>query len=77
VGFSASRRFSGANGSLAWIVFSRERHIFKKSSRLYTCAPPGGIWFHGIVPSWSFRFFRRLERLVEPTIPLLASQTTS
>jgi SAM-dependent methyltransferase len=85
--FPPAGRFSGANVPLAWIVFSRDRHIFERefpalhlrSARNHTAflyLLSGGIWFHGIVPSWSFRFFRRLERLLEPTMPLLACQTT-
>lgn len=86
-GFPPAGRFSGANVPLAWIVFTRDRHIFEKefpalrlrSSRNHTAflyLLSGGIWFHGIVPSWTFRFFRRLERLLEPAMRLLACQTT-
>jgi len=86
-GFPPAGRFSGSNVPQAWIVFSRDRQIFEKefptlnlrSARNHTAflyLLSGGIWFRGIVPSWSFPFFLGVERLLEPTMPLLACQTT-
>jgi SAM-dependent methyltransferase len=86
-GFSLAGRFSGANIPQAWIVFSRDRLIFERefstlhlrSAQNHTAflfLLSGGIWFRGLVPSWSFPFFLGVERLLEPTMPLLACQTT-
>ena len=59
----------------AWIVFSRDRQIFEnefpslnlRSTRNHTALLyllSGGIWFRGMVPSWSFPFFLGVERLL-------------
>jgi SAM-dependent methyltransferase len=86
-GFPPAGRFSGANVPQAWIVFERDRQRFEtefpalrlRKQRHHTAflyLLSGGIWFRGLVPSWSFPFFRRIERLLRPAMPLLASQTT-
>jgi SAM-dependent methyltransferase len=86
-GFAPAGRFTGSNVPQAWIVFTRDRTVFEKefsalalrSARNHTAflyLLSGGIWFRGIVPSWSFPFFLGVERLLQPAMPLLASQTT-
>lgn len=86
-GFAPRDRFSGANVPQAWIVFQRDRDRFERefpelalrSPRYHTAflyLLSGGIWFRGIVPSWSFPVFLGLERLVSPTMRLIACQTT-
>ena len=86
-GFPPLDRFSGANVPQAWIVFQRDRARFERefpeltlrslrhhTALLYLLS--GGIWFRGIVPSWSFPLFLGLERLLNPTMRLIACQTT-
>ena len=86
-GFAPAGRFTGANVPQAWIVFERDSERFERefpclrvrarrnhTAFLYLLS--GGIWFRGIVPSWSFPAFLGLERLLGPAMPLLASQTT-
>ena len=86
-GFPPAGRFTGANVPQAWIVFHRDRRAFEEefptlrllSERHHTALLyllSGGIWFRGVVPSWSFPLFRAAERLLGPAMPLLASQTT-
>jgi SAM-dependent methyltransferase len=86
-GFPPSGRFSGANVPQAWIVFVRDRARFDAefpalavrqlrhhTAFLYLLS--GGIWFHGLVPAWSYPAFAALEKLLTPLMPRLASQVT-
>ncbi len=86
-GFPPAGRFTGSNVPQAWIVFERDRNRFERefpalrlrmgrrhTAFLYPLS--GGIWFRGLVPSWSFIFFRGVERILRPAMSLLASQTT-
>src|SRR4029077_6625028 len=86
-GFPPSGRFTGATAPQAWIVFERDGHRFasefpglrlrrprRHTAFLYLLS--GGIWYRGLVPSWSFPVCRAAERLLAPAMPLLASQTT-
>jgi SAM-dependent methyltransferase len=86
-GFQPVGRFSGANVPQAWIVFERDRgrferefpELFVREARYHTALLyllSGGIWFRGIVPSWSFPLFLGIERLLAPAMRLLACQTT-
>lgn len=86
-GFPPAGRFTGANVPQAWIVFTRDRPRFEmefpslrlRAARHHTAflyLLSGGIWFVGLVPSWSFPMFLGLERLLRPAMPLLAGQTT-
>ncbi len=86
-GFEPVGRFSGANVPQAWIVFQRDRDRFDRefpdlslrATRYHTAflyLLSGGIWFRGVVPSWSFPFFLGVERLLKPAMPLIACQTT-
>ena len=86
-GFQPTGRFSGANVPQAWIVFERDRALFERefpdlslrclryhTAFLYILS--GGIWFRGLVPSWTFPFFLRLERLLQPAMRLIGGQAT-
>ncbi len=86
-GFPPAGRFTGANVPLAWIVLERDRGRFEsefpglrlRSRRRHTAflyLLSGGIWFRALVPSWSFKAFLGLEKLLSPLMPWLASQTT-
>ncbi len=86
-GFPPAGRFSGANVPQAWIVFERDRTLFERefpelslrclryhTAFLYVLS--GGIWFRGLVPSWTFPFLLRLERLLQPAMRLIGCQVT-
>ncbi len=86
-GFPPAGRFTGANVPQAWIVFERDdarfraefpdlRPIGRRRHTAFLYLLSGGIWFRGLVPAWSFPVFLGAERLLEPLMPLLASQTT-
>jgi len=86
-GFPPAGRFTGANVPQAWIVFDRDRKRFERefprlrlaSRRDHTAflyVLSGGIWFRGLVPSGSFRFFLAIERALGPAMRWLACQTT-
>jgi len=86
-GFRPAGRFTGASVPQAWIVFERDADRFTRefprlrlrllrrhTAFLYLLS--GGIWYRGLVPSWSYPLFAGLERLAAPALPLTASQTT-
>jgi SAM-dependent methyltransferase len=86
-GFPPVGRFTGANVPQAWIVFERDRARFEseyprlslREMRYHTALLyilSGGIWYRGIVPSWTFPFFLALERMLKPAMRLIAGQTT-
>jgi len=86
-GFSPLGRFQGANVPQAWVVFQRDRARFEaefpelsiralRNHTVFLYLLSGGIWYRGIVPSWSFPLFLRFERLLTPALGRLASQTT-
>jgi SAM-dependent methyltransferase len=86
-GFPELGRFSGANVPQAWIVFERDRAKFEREFPQLTLLAKhdhtaliflvsGGIWFRGVVPSWSFPAFVGLENLLRPGMRWLACQTT-
>jgi len=71
--FPPAGPLSGANGALPWIVFARDRRRFEREFpelRVSTIRPmmpfryllSGGFSFRPIVPSWSFPFFRAVDR---------------
>lgn len=66
---------SGANGALPWIVFSRDRSRFGdlfpqweiqgiKLLMPFTYLLSGGVSLRALMPSFTFRFWRRFEDLV-------------
>lgn len=74
---------SSANGALAWILFVRDqvrfRHEFPELEiRVMTPIMPfryllsGGVSVRPLLPSWSFRLLRVIERGCEPAMPSLA-----
>ena len=86
-GFPPAGRFTAANVPQAWIVMERDVPRFRAefpelrlaarrrhTALLYLLS--GGIWFRGLVPSWSFPVFLGAERLLTPFMGVLASQTT-
>jgi SAM-dependent methyltransferase len=73
----SSGPLSGANGALPWIYFKRDEEIFKKKFpylvlEKFRCQTPlrylvsGGLTMKQLVPSWSFSFFRILEKALSP-----------
>lgn len=81
-------RMAGANVPLAWIVFVRDRAAFAREfPRLRLVGPPvvhtaflyllsGGIWYRGIAPGWTFRFWAALERALAPVMGWVGCQMT-
>lgn len=68
---------SGANGALPWIYFKRDRTEFEikfphlKVDKFQYQNPlryliSGGLTMKQLVPSWSFGFFRGLEKVMSP-----------
>jgi len=66
---------SGANGALPWIVFMRDRERFAKEfpglriEKISRHTPlryllSGGVSFRSLVPSWSFGFFRAIDKIL-------------
>jgi SAM-dependent methyltransferase len=69
----ASGPLSGANGALPWILFVRDRLIFEKKFpelriESITYHTPfrylvsGGVSFRSLVPSWSYGFFKGVDK---------------
>jgi len=63
---------SGANGALPWIIFARDRLKFEqefpqwrieliKSIMPFCYLLSGGVSLRGLVPGWSFEFWRQIE----------------
>lgn len=76
-GFTPIGRLSGANDALAWIVFQRDRKQFDREfpqwriKIVHPCTPfcyllSGGVSMRSLMPSWSFRFWKRLETRLNP-----------
>jgi hypothetical protein len=72
---SDSGPLSGANGSLPWIVFVRDKDIFNKVfpnlvieeityHTLLRYLLSGGVPFKQFVPDFSFPFFRSIDRFL-------------
>jgi hypothetical protein len=68
---------SGANGAIPWIIFERDRDRFKKQfpdlkiegiqyimPLLYLLS--GGVSRNALMPTWSFGFFKTVERVLNP-----------
>jgi SAM-dependent methyltransferase len=81
--FATTGPLSGANGALPWIIFERDRAMFEREHpalRIASIEPmmpfryllSGGVSMRALVPSWSFQFFRALERCLAPLIGHLA-----
>jgi SAM-dependent methyltransferase len=71
----SSGPMSGANGALPWIVFERDRERFTKEfpnlriEEINYHTPlryliSGGVSFRSLAPSWSFGFFRGVDRIL-------------
>lgn len=80
--FAASGPLSGANGALPWIIFQRDRAIFKAEfpewniSRITPFMPfryllSGGVSMRSLTPAWSFSAWSGLERLLNPRMSQL------
>lgn len=72
-----SGRMTGANTALPWIVFNRDREIFKKNfpnleiSRVKIHTPfsyilSGGVSKYQLVPSSAFSLIRKIEKKIAP-----------
>jgi len=81
--FPSQGPLSGANAALPWIIFARDRTIFAQEFpqlRLrkidlglsFRYILSGGMSRLSLAPAWSFDFWRRLERLLQPFMPWLA-----
>ncbi len=68
----AAGPLSGANGALPWIVFVRDKTIFKQKFPMFDMEPvtyhtplryllSGGVSFRSLVPGFSFPLFRGLD----------------
>jgi hypothetical protein len=80
--FPSTGPLSGANGALPWIVFERDRKRFEQEfpdwriHRIEIQMPfrylvSGGLSMRGLVPGWTFRFWRAFERALQPMMPSL------
>ncbi len=77
-----SRRLSGANGALAWIIFCRDRKIFESEFpslrivRMRNHTPlryllSGGLTLRQLVPSFSYPAVKAIEYALSPINDLL------
>jgi len=75
--FATSGPLSGANGALPWMVFERDRIAFSQefaSLHLDVVQPlmpfsfllSGGLSLRSLAPSGAYRFWRAVERLLDP-----------
>jgi len=71
----SSGPLSGANGALPWILFERDRDIFREQFPEWRIAgirplmpivylASGGVSMRSLLPSWAYRVLRGAERLV-------------
>lgn len=83
-GFESSGPLSGANGALCWMIFYRDRHLFKKyfpSLEIVKLSPntPLRYWLSGGLKSWTllpgslFQMSTRLDNWLSQNIPSLCS----
>ena len=81
--FPSQGPLSGANAALPWIIFARDRAIFAQEfpqlhlQKIELGLPfrylfSGGMSRLCLAPAWSFGFWQRLERLLQPLMPKLA-----
>ncbi|MBI1761620.1 MAG: methyltransferase domain-containing protein [Acidobacteria bacterium] len=81
--FPASGPLSGANGALPWILFERDRAQFErefptwKIQKIELAMPfrylvSGGVSMRGLMPGWSFTFWRGMEQALRPWMRSLA-----
>lgn len=80
---ASGKPLSGANGALPWIVFDRDLRRFQEtfaSLELVSIRPmmpvryllSGGVSMRTVTPSWSFRFWRMIDRLLVRVLPQTA-----
>ena len=81
--FSTSGPLSGANSALPWIIFHRDRERFEKEFREWRIREirpmmpfryllSGGVSMRSLVPAWTSRFWRSVERALQPWMNKLA-----
>lgn len=81
--FPSSGPLSGANGALPWIVFERDRLRFEQEfpewsiERVEPLMPvryllAGGLAFRGLMPGFSFDFWRLAEKAASPIMGRVA-----
>ena len=81
--FASTGPLSGANGALPWILFDRDRAQFEKefpALRIESIAPlmplryllSGGLSMPSLVPSWTFKFFRAIDRALARPMAMFA-----
>jgi SAM-dependent methyltransferase len=77
--FAPSGPLSGANGALPWIVFQRDAERFVREFpqwRVASVTPimplryllSGGVSLRGLIPGWSYAFWRGAEAMLGPAI---------
>lgn len=85
--FPAAGPLSSANGALPWIVFERDRAVFAREfsqwqvESIHPGMPfryllSGGVSLRSFMPGWSFRGWRRVERLLRPWMNSIAMFAT-
>jgi len=78
--FVSTGPLSGANGALPWVIFSRDIALFEREFpglrvlRVEVCCPfryllSGGLSMRSLVPSFTFAFWRRVERALHGVMP--------
>lgn len=81
--FPSAGPLSGANGALPWIVFARDRRRFEQEfpewtiERVEPLMPvryllAGGLAFRGLMPGFSFGFWRLAEKAAGPIMGRVA-----
>ena len=81
--FPMSGPLSGANGALPWIIFARDRAQFEREFpqwQIELIEPglpfrylvSGGVSLRGLMPGWSFSWWRGLETACQPWMDKLA-----
>jgi SAM-dependent methyltransferase len=76
-GFGAGGALSTANGALPWILFDRDRHLFRSRHpglrvvgvqvwMPFRYLLSGGLSVRALQPAWSFRLWRALESAMTP-----------
>ena len=81
--FRSTGPLSGANGALAWMIFGRDKGKFESMfpawqiERVELMLPfayllSGGVSLRRLMPGWTFGFWRRIERRLDPWSEALA-----
>jgi SAM-dependent methyltransferase len=82
-GFPPIGPLSGANGAMPWLIFHRDRSRFErefpclsvlavKPMMPFRYLASGGVSTRSLMPSWSYGFWRGVERFLNPVMSRIA-----